>query len=284
VSASARPASLPAPAARRILDSLALAVEALAVTALAVNILVTFGNALVRYLTQQDFPWAADLWRVLIAMIAFLGAPAYFRRTNGMSYTAVLDMLEGSRRQALEACGLLIMLGVCITALVPFPQFFASQRLQTLPILGIDSGYVAVWLGVGLVLMCVFTLEKLATLAPKAIAIGALAPTTHGYTPLHIQLASAAFIGISAGTLLHLVAARAAPSLLLFQLVALATLVFLCYGPVEFKNDRLFTCLAFWEWVLCLDCAAALWALAVAVEMPTPAERRNEVRVRSRDW
>ena len=176
MSASTRPASLPAPAVRRILDSLALAVEALAVAALAVNILVTFGNALVRYLTQQDFPWAADLWRVLIAMITFLGAPAYFRRTNGMSYTAVLDMLEGSRRQALEACGLLIMLGVCITALVPFPQFFASQRLQTLPILGIDSGYVAVWLGVGLVLMCAFTLEKLATLPPKAIAIGALAP------------------------------------------------------------------------------------------------------------
>jgi hypothetical protein len=117
----------------------------------------------------------------------------------------------------------------------------------------------------------------------SAIAIGALAPTTHGYTPLHIQLASAAFIGISAGTLLHLAAARAAPSLLLFQLVALVTLIFLCYGPVEFKNDRLFTCLAFWEWVLCLDCAAASWALAVAVEMPTPAERRNGVRVRSRD-
>src|SRR5689334_8429470 len=89
----------------------------------------------------------------------------------------------------------------------------------------------------------------------SALAIGALAPTTHGYTPLHIQLASAAFVGISAGTSLHLVAARASPALLAFQLVALVMLVFLCYGPVEFKNDRLFTCLAFWEWVLCLDCA-----------------------------
>src|SRR6478672_1039599 len=79
------------PRKRRRLDSLALGVETLAVAAIVVNIVVTFGNALVRFLTQQDFPWSADLWRVLIAMIAFLGAPAYFRRTTGMAYTAALD-------------------------------------------------------------------------------------------------------------------------------------------------------------------------------------------------
>src|SRR5262249_21426302 len=146
---------------KRPLDPLALLVEILAVAAIAANIVVTFGNALVRFLTQQDFPWAADLWRVLIAMITFLGAPAYFRRTPGMAYTAVLDMLHGARRQAVEACGLLIFLGVCATALGPFYQFYAGQRAQTLPILGIDSGYVAIWLGVGLVLMSLFTIEKL---------------------------------------------------------------------------------------------------------------------------
>jgi len=79
----------------------------------------------------------------------------------------------------------------------------------------------------------------------SAVAIGALAPVTHGYTSLHIQLASAAFIGLSAGTWLHLLAARAAPSLLFFQFGALSIVVFLCYGPVEFKNDRLLTGLAF---------------------------------------
>jgi len=161
---------------RRRLDGLALAVEVLAVAALVVNIFVTFGNALVRFLTLQDFPWAADLWRVLIAMIAFLGAPAYFRRTPGMAYTAMVDMLRGRRQEAAKACGLLIMLGVCLTALIPFPQFFAAQRAQTLPILGVDSGYVAIWLGVGLVLIVAFTLEKLAALDLPAVALGAVVP------------------------------------------------------------------------------------------------------------
>lgn len=144
--------------------------------ALIVNIAVTFGNALVRFLTRQDLPWAADLWQVLIAMIAFLGAPAYFRRGNGMAYTAVLDTLTEPRREVAKACGLLALLALCVLALVPYPQFFASQRTQTLPILGVNSGYVAVWLGVGLVLMALFTIEKLAALAPRAIARGAIVP------------------------------------------------------------------------------------------------------------
>jgi hypothetical protein len=103
----------------------------------------------------------------------------------------------------------------------------------------------------------------------SAVAIGILAPFTHGYTPLHVQLASTAFIGISTGTWLHLLAARAAPVLLAFQLGAVLLLVFLCYGPVEFTNGRLLTSLAFWEWVLCVECGLALWALARGIEAKT---------------
>jgi C4-dicarboxylate transporter, DctM subunit len=160
----------------RTLDRLALCVETVAVAAIIVNIVVTFGNALVRFVLQQDFPWAADIWRILISMIAFLGAPAYFRRANGMAYTALLDAMKGSRRQMLEASGLLMLLCVCLTALVPFPIFFVSQKAQTLPILGINSGFVAIWLGIGLVLMSIFTLEKLLALKLRPVMVGAVVP------------------------------------------------------------------------------------------------------------
>ena len=166
----------PAPARKRALDRLALCVETIAVVAIIVNIVVTFGNALVRFIFQQDFPWAADLWRILISIIAFLGAPAYFRRTNGMAYTALLDAMKGPRRQILKACGLLMLLCVCLTVLAPLPIFLVSQKAQTLPILGINSGFVTIWLGIGLVLMSVFTIEKLLALKLRHVLSGAVGP------------------------------------------------------------------------------------------------------------
>jgi C4-dicarboxylate transporter, DctM subunit len=159
-----------------VLDGVALCVEAIVVAAIVVNIVVTFGNALVRFIFEQDFPWAADIWRILISMITFLGAPAYFRRTNGIAYTALIDMLKGSRRQTMEACGLVIFLCVCVTVLAPYGAFFTSQIGQSLPILGINSGYVAIWLGIGLALMSVFTIEKLFALKLRAVLNGAIVP------------------------------------------------------------------------------------------------------------
>ena len=105
-----------------------------------------------------------------------LGAPAYFRRANGMAYTALLDAMHGTRRQTLEACGLIILLCVCLTALAPFPLFLVSQNAQSLPILGISSGFVAIWLGIGLVLMTVFALEKLLALKLRPTMLGAIVP------------------------------------------------------------------------------------------------------------
>jgi len=160
----------------RALDHVAAGVEAIVVAAIVVNIVITFGNALIRFLFAQDLPWSADIWSVLLSIITFLGAPAYFRRTNGMAYTALVDALTGLRRQALQACSLLILLGVCAVALAPYPIFLASQSAQTLPILGISGGVVGIWLGIGLVLLSVFAIERLLTLSVKAILIGAIGP------------------------------------------------------------------------------------------------------------
>ena len=166
------------PGRARPLDRMATGVEAIVVAAIIINIGVTFGNALVRFVFHQDFSWAADIWAMLISIITFLGAPAYFRRTSGMAYTALVDVLHGSRRQTLQACGLIIFLCVCLTVLAPYPLFFLSQRTQQLPILGISSGFVSIWLGIGLVLMSVFTLEKLAALQVRPIVKGAAVPVT----------------------------------------------------------------------------------------------------------
>jgi TRAP-type C4-dicarboxylate transport system permease small subunit len=165
---SARPASV----RLALVDRLVFAVEALVVVTIIANIAITFSNTLVRYITNQDFSWASDAWAILISIITFLGAPAYFRRGSGMAYTALIDHSHGRRRETLQACGLVILLGICGVALAAYPAFFAGQLTQTLQVLGLSSGFVAIWLGLGLLLFCLFAIEKLVRLDRRAIVIG----------------------------------------------------------------------------------------------------------------
>jgi tripartite ATP-independent transporter DctM subunit len=76
------------------------------------------------------------------------------------------------RKQMLQASGLAIFLGVCLVALAAYPSFLASQLTQTLQVLGISSAFVAIWLGIGMVLFCIFTIEKLAAFERRAVATG----------------------------------------------------------------------------------------------------------------
>ena len=156
----------------RALDRVAFAVEVFVVAAIAFNIVMTFSNTMLRYLTNQDFSWATDAWAILISIITFLGAPAYFRRTTGMAYTALIDHAGGLRKQSLQACGLTIFLGVCLVALVAYPSFFAGQQGQQMAVMGISTGFVGIWLGIGLVLLSLFTIEKLARLDWRALRNG----------------------------------------------------------------------------------------------------------------
>lgn len=117
----------------------------------------------------------------------------------------------------------------------------------------------------------------------SAVSIGLLAPFTHDYTPLHIQLACAAFSGLSAGTFLHLLAARASKTAVALQFGALTAVAYICYGGVKFDNHRLLTSLALWEWALCAQCAAALWVLAAAVARASAQKTKRSAICSIRD-
>ena len=116
----------------------------------------------------------------------------------------------------------------------------------------------------------------------SAIAIGFLAPFTHDYTPVHIQLAFAAFIGICSGTLVcPTIAAVPAlatgnpwgPGLVAMVVLQGGVLLFLMYlyfTPHFFNYKGLLTSLAFWEWLLCADCVSSLWILTLALDRISP--------------
>jgi hypothetical protein len=107
------------------------------------------------------------------------------------------------------------------------------------------------------------------------IAIGALAPFSLGYSRLHVHLAYVAFIGICSGTVCYLAAAQANRAFITLQVAALLVLLYLYFGPDFLSNDRLLTSLAFWEWMLCLNCGIGLWTLARTIEKKTAEKNRQ---------
>lgn len=100
-----------------------------------------------------------------------------------------------------------------------------------------------------------------------AIAIGLTAPFRLGYSPLHVQLAFAAFIGIAAGIWFDILALRGLSFLKWFQGGVFLLLFYLYFGPDFFSDNHLLTSIAFWELLLCVDVGIALLALAKAVTL-----------------
>ena len=99
-----------------------------------------------------------------------------------------------------------------------------------------------------------------------AIGIGVLSPFVADDCWLHGLMAYSAFIGIGAGTVCHLLAARATASLIALQSGVLVILGYLYFATDFFANHGLLSSLASLEGLLCLDCGIGLWALAKQVE------------------
>ena len=167
---SVRTVTLPA------LNLLAAGCEVLTILALAADVAITFTSTVLRYLLHHDLPWAPDVSGIFLAIIAFIGAPAYMRRHYGMACTAVLDRLHGPRRAFLQALGQWSIIFTCALALLRYPQFLQGQSHQVMPVLAIPNSVAAIWLGIGLVLLILFAAERLAALPlPRVILAFAVA-------------------------------------------------------------------------------------------------------------
>lgn len=178
-----------APSLGRALTFLALLNEILVVAATALNLGITFVNTVIRYVFNSGLTWAGDMSSILIAIGTFLGAAAFLRRSSGMAYTALVDSAKGTLRDAMVSYSLWTVTAVCGISLWVFPPFFASQLRQTLPVLGVSNGIVGIWLGIGMALMIVFTLEKLAGVPWRGLLLGLAAMMLVGLLLYFLQLA-----------------------------------------------------------------------------------------------
>jgi C4-dicarboxylate transporter DctM subunit len=163
--------SLPVPH-RGALDILASANEVLVVAALIADLLITFTNTISRYVFSYGFDWALEASLICMAIMTFPGAAAFYRRGSGMAYTALVEKASLRGQELLGAIALWFVAGICAVSLYVYPAFFEVQAAQLMAVLDISNGYVAIWLGVGLALMLVFTIEKMSRLRTSSLVGG----------------------------------------------------------------------------------------------------------------
>ncbi len=153
------------------LNAIALVNEAVVVAAIVIDLLLTFANSIARYGFNSGIHVAEDVSAILIGIITWLGSAAFFRRAGGMAYTALVDRASGVTGATLRAAGLWLVLAVIVISLWSFPQFFSRQLMQSLPVLGISNAAVVGWQAVGLALLALFTVEKLAEVPGRGVAL-----------------------------------------------------------------------------------------------------------------
>src|SRR5262245_22472141 len=119
----------------RLLGRLAAVNEVLVVTALVIDLVITFANTIGRYAFNSGITWAPEASTICMAMLTFPGAAAFYRRGSGMAYTALVDATGGSAQHILRAVALWTVIAICGLSLWVFPPFFRSQLAQTLAVL-----------------------------------------------------------------------------------------------------------------------------------------------------
>src|SRR5205823_1427677 len=136
------------------------------------DLVITFANTIGRYAFNASMTWAPEASLICMAMMTFPGAAAFYRRGAGMAYTALVDRLTGRALDMVHAVALWTVIGIAGVSLAVYPRFFSAQLTHVLAVLDISNGFVAIWLGIGLVLMLVYTGEKMLRLRLASAAAG----------------------------------------------------------------------------------------------------------------
>ena len=156
----------------RLLGSLVgIAAAALVVA----EIVVLFAGVSSRYLFQKPIIWTDELAGILFLWLAMLGAVLAFQRAEHMRMTAVIGMLKPQARAFLDVLAIAAPLAFLVLVLHPAYEFAADEIAVTTPALDISNVWRASALPIGLGLMTLFAVLRLASIGDWKLTGSAVA-------------------------------------------------------------------------------------------------------------
>ena len=168
-------------------------VAAVAALLVVTEIVVLFTGVSARYFFQRPLIWSDELAGILFLWLAMLGSVVAFERGEHMRMTAFVGMVSPSTRAFFDVLATAAPLAFLVLVLQPAIDFASDESFVSTPALDISSLWRAAALPIGLGLMLLVALLRLASfnwrLAASAVAVVAvIGAALYALSPLLIPL------------------------------------------------------------------------------------------------
>jgi len=173
--AEADHAGVSPPWATRINAVLVPLVEIPAALLVVAEIVVLFTGVLARYIFHAPIVWSDELAAILFLWLAMLGSVIAFQRSEHMRMTAISGMLRPRARAFLDLVAVAAALAFLVLMVHPAYEFAADEVFVTTPALEIPNAWRAAAIPVGIALMLVIAVLRLASVGDWRLVAGAVA-------------------------------------------------------------------------------------------------------------
>jgi tripartite ATP-independent transporter DctM subunit len=155
-------------------SKLAMLVEIPAALLVVAEIVILFAGVVARYGLHSPLIWSDELASILFLWLAMLGAAVAFRRSEHMRMTAVVASARPAMRAYLDVVATCAALAFLLLIAWPAYEYAYEESFITTPALQIANIWRAAALPVGLGLMALFALLRLARAGDVRIVAGAV--------------------------------------------------------------------------------------------------------------
>jgi tripartite ATP-independent transporter DctM subunit len=154
--------------------TLAMLVEIPAAILVVAEIVILFAGVVARYGLRSPLIWSDELASILFLWLAMLGAVVAFRRSEHMRMTAIVASASPTMRAWLDLVATSAALAFLLLIAWPAYDYAYEESYITTPALQISNIWRAAALPVGVGLMALFALLRLARAGDLRVAAGAV--------------------------------------------------------------------------------------------------------------
>jgi tripartite ATP-independent transporter DctM subunit len=155
---------------RAIDRAIGIVVEPVAALLVLVEVVILASGVFTRYVLRDPLVWSDELAGILFLWLAMLGAVVAYRRDEHIRLSVVVRRASPRVAEILTAISSVVTAIFVIELMPASIKFFAQEQIDVTPALSIPQSYVVLSIIVGLALILVLAILRLAESDPAIVA------------------------------------------------------------------------------------------------------------------